>query len=100
MRFTALTFAVIAALSSLASAQFRLTPCAAVCAKEKCGEPMPRYCVCGDRRADVDKCIESNCPEGLERSQAQRSMIGLCGRARVEGMEDGQQAPMVEQLGV
>ncbi|KAL1699505.1 hypothetical protein EV121DRAFT_296124 [Schizophyllum commune] len=97
MRFTALTLTVVA---TLASAQFRLTPCASACAKEKCGEPMPRYCVCGDRRADVDRCIESTCPEGIERSQAQRSMLGLCGRARAEGVENDEQVPMAEQVEV
>ncbi|KAL1688257.1 hypothetical protein GGG16DRAFT_116193 [Schizophyllum commune] len=99
MRFTALTLTVVATLATLASAQFRLTPCASACAKEKCGEAMPRYCVCGDRRADVDRCIESTCPEGAERSQAQRSMLGLCGRARVEEI-GGEQVPMDEQLKV
>ncbi|KAL1726967.1 hypothetical protein EV714DRAFT_218312 [Schizophyllum commune] len=95
MRFTALTFVVVAALSGLASAQYELTPCARDCAFDKCGGPV-RACVCGYRRSDIDSCVDSTCREGTERSQAQRSVRNLCG-GRFDAKEGSEQAPIVEQ---
>ncbi|KAI5826013.1 hypothetical protein K523DRAFT_355536 [Schizophyllum commune Tattone D] len=97
MRFIALTFAVVAALSGLASAhwQIELTPCAQDCAFNKCGGPV-RACVCGNRRSDIDSCVESTCREGHERSQAQESVRVLCG-GRLDVKEGSGQAPIVEQ---
>ena len=115
MRFTALTFVIVAALSGLVSAQYELTrqyrsttaatylryspisraACAQDCAYDKCGGPI-RACVCGYRRSDIDSCVDSTCREGTERSQAQRSVRNLCG-GRFDVKEGSEQAPIVEQ---